>query len=94
MSAIKLEVNGKMSSSKRTRYLEIRYFYIKDLMDKDKVKIKYCPTEKMVADFFTKPLQGNLFRTMKKIILGHEPLSYLDEYMMSPSKERVEEWTN
>ena len=56
MSVIKLEVNGKMSSSKRTRYLEIRYFYIKDLVDKDKVKIKYCPTEKIVADFFTKPL--------------------------------------
>ena len=63
---------------------------MKDLVDEDRIKIKHCPTEKMVADFFTKPLQGNLFRTMRKIILGQEPLSYLDQCMMSPSKERVE----
>jgi len=91
MSAIKLEVNGRQSSGKRTRHVEIRYFYVKDLVDKGRIKIKYCPTHKMLADFFTKPLQGNLFRTMKRVILGQEPLSHLDEYMTSSSKERVEE---
>ena len=25
-------------------------------------KVAYCPTENMLADFFTKPLQGAVFR--------------------------------
>ena len=93
-SAVKLEVNGKHSSSKRTRHVDIRYFYIKCLADKEKILIKYCPTEKMIADFFTKPLQGNLFRVMRKIILGHKPLSYLNETIMTSSKERDRESEN
>ena len=84
-------MNRWQSSGKRTSHIEIRYFYVKDLVDKGRIKIKYCPTHKMLADFFTKPLQGNLFRTMKRVILGQEPLSHLDEYMTSSSKERVEE---
>ena len=25
-------------------------------------KVKYCPTEKLLANYFTKPLQGDAFR--------------------------------
>jgi len=30
----------------------------------------YCPTENMLADFFTKPLQGAAFRWMRSHILN------------------------
>ena len=85
-SAIKLEINGRKSCSKRSHHIDIRYFYVKDLIDKNIVKIQYCPTEKMLADFFTKPLQGNLFRYFRSFILGHRPLS---ELKLLTSKERV-----
>jgi len=77
-SAIKLEINGRKSCGKRTRHVEIRYFYIKDFVDKGIVNVKHCATEKMLADFFTKPLQGNLFRTFRAYILGHKPISDLN----------------
>ena len=32
--------------------------------------IEYCPTGDMVADFFTKPLQGSLFHKLRTIILN------------------------
>ena len=35
----------------------------------------------MIADFFTKPLQGGLFKYLRDIIMGHSKL---------PSEERVE----
>ena len=60
-SAILLEKNGRGSSSKRMRHINIRYFFIRDRVQSDEVDIKYCPTEEMVADYFTKPLQGALF---------------------------------
>ena len=35
--------------------------FIKDRVDLGEIKIQYLPTEDMVADYFTKPLQGELF---------------------------------
>jgi len=33
-------------------------------------KVTYCPVEKMLAEYFTKPLQGMEFRKMWDIILN------------------------
>ena len=54
-------MNGKASSSKRTRHINIRYFLITDKVKRGDISIDYCPTEDMIADYFTKPLQGSLF---------------------------------
>jgi len=43
---------------------------VTDQVKKGYVKIAYCPTENMLGDFFTKPLQGSVFRNMRKIILN------------------------
>ena len=32
--------------------------------------MEYCPTGDMVADFFTKPLQGSLFRKLRDKIMN------------------------
>jgi hypothetical protein len=60
-SAMKLEENGKSSSGKRTRHFHIKYFYITDLIQRNQVRIEYCPTDAMVADYMTKPLVGAKF---------------------------------
>jgi hypothetical protein len=41
-SAILLETNGKRSSSKRTRAINIRYFFIADQVEKGNVEIVHC----------------------------------------------------
>ena len=69
-SAIFLETNGKKSSGKRTRALNIRNFFLTDQVEKGNVTIVYCPTDDMVGDFHTKPLQGEKFRKFRNIILG------------------------
>ena len=69
-SSILLERNGKESSGKQTRHMEIRYFFVTDAVKRGMADIEYCPTEHMHGDFFTKPLQGQLFRTHRAMILG------------------------
>ena len=64
-SSILLERNGKASSGKRTRHINIRYFFITDRVNMKEVAIEWCPTNKMVADFMTKPLQGSHFRNLR-----------------------------
>ena len=69
-SAILLETNGRYSSSKRTRHIEARYFFVTDYKNQGAFKINYCPTDDMIADFFTKPLQGNKFQNFRKMIMN------------------------
>jgi KUP system potassium uptake protein len=69
-SAMLLEENGKQSSSRRTRHINIRYFFITDCLKDGDLSVEYCPTEHMLADIFTKPLQGNAFRQFRDLILN------------------------
>ena len=73
MSAMLLENNGRKSSTKRTKHIELRYFFIHDQVQQDKVLIKHCPTHNMRADFFTKPLQGMLFYRLRILIMNLAP---------------------
>jgi hypothetical protein len=75
-SAILLEKNGTMSSSKRTRHVNIRYFFIKDRVDSNEIKIEHCGTDEMIADYFTKPLQGAKFIQFRNMILGIIPIEF------------------
>ena len=61
-SAILLEKNGKASSSKRMKHINIRYFFITDRVKEGDVSLIWCPTGDMIGDYMTKPLQGALFR--------------------------------
>jgi len=69
-STILLSENGKASSSKRTKHLDVRYYFVTDCIKHGEVKVAYCPTENMLADFFTKPLQGAAFRRIRSQILN------------------------
>ena len=41
----------------------------------------------MLADFFTKPLQGSLFRNFRNVIMGYKPIDTLK--VPHSNKERV-----
>jgi hypothetical protein len=69
-SAILLEKNGRRSSSRRTRHINIRYFFVTDRMQSKELTVEYCPTGDMLADMFTKPLQGGAFRRFRQAVLN------------------------
>ena len=70
-SAILLETNGKRSAGKRSRAINIRYFFLTDQVEKGNMSMEYCPTDMMWADYMTKPLQGEKFRKFRDDILGY-----------------------
>jgi hypothetical protein len=72
-SSILLEKNGKASSSKRTKHINIRYFFITDRIMKKELKVVWCPTGDMIGDYATKPLQGAAFKKFRDIIMGVVP---------------------
>ena len=72
MSSMLLEHNGQQSSTKRTKHMDIQYFYVSDHIQNKTLSLKHCPTEEMLADYFTKPLQGALFNRLRNHIMGAE----------------------
>ena len=86
MSSMKMEKNSRNSCTRNSR--SIRYFFVKDRLDKNEFRLEYCPTEKMIADYFTKPLQGALFNKFRAIIMGWE---HIDSVSTPRNKERVAE---
>jgi len=69
-SAILLEANGRASSGQRTRHINIRYLFVTDCIKQGDLQVEYCPTDDMLGDFFTKPLQGARFKRLRQIILN------------------------
>jgi hypothetical protein len=69
-SSMLLERNGKASSGKRTKHINIRYFFITDRVSQGEVSVVWCPTGDMIADFATKLLQGALFMKFRDQIMG------------------------
>jgi hypothetical protein len=51
----------------RTKYINICYYYIRELVAFNKVTIEYIPTKEMVADMLTKPL---LLAALRRYIEG------------------------
>ncbi|KAG7345088.1 hypothetical protein IV203_032619 [Nitzschia inconspicua] len=52
-----------------------------DNVNQGRLSIEYCPTGDMIADYFTKPLQGSPFRKMLKQILN------IDDDMINSSPQ-------
>ena len=61
-SAIELEKNGRQSSSKSKRHINIRHYFIADRIVNQDTSVEFCPTFDMIGDYFTKSLQGSQFR--------------------------------
>ena len=69
-SSVLMEINGKASSGKRTRHMNIWFFNITDQVEKGEAKIMWVPREDMVADYLTKALQGAEFCCFRDLIMG------------------------
>ena len=65
-------------------------------MKQGKISVKHLSTEKMLPDFFTKPLQGSKFKISIRVIMGWDDVATLwydsndKDKVSSTSKEHVE----
>ena len=72
-SAILMEKNGKASSSKRTKHINIRYYFVTDRIQKKDLTVEWCPTGDMIGDCMMKPNQGALFTKFRDQLMGVVP---------------------
>lgn len=61
---------------KNTKHINIRYFFIKDKAEYNEIEICHLGTDDMIANYFTKPLQGEQFTRFRNMILGIIPIDF------------------
>ena len=69
-STILMSKKDREVLSKKKRAMNVRYFAIRENIDKGCLKVLHLVTNEMLGDFFTKPLQGKKFRDFRNSILG------------------------
>ena len=56
--------------SDRSRHVDVRLFWLSDRIMTGEIEVEYMPSDDMVADFLTKPLQGERFKLMRSKLLN------------------------
>jgi len=65
-------MRAERGTHQRTRHLSARLFHARDLDLDETIVLQYMPTEDMIADLMTKPLQGALFTKLTARLMGIE----------------------
>jgi hypothetical protein len=82
MSTLSLAKNGYVSSSKRTKHIKAKYFFVCHYNSTGEVDLQYCQTDQMWADILTKPLQGEFFCLMRAFLMNF-PIDYYEDPVIS-----------
>ena len=79
-----------MSSTKRTKHINARYYFVKSRVDAGGVIVQWYSGEKIVGDFFIKPLSGSRFLRFRRKIMNNKKLdcnkSFKSEKPKDPKK--------
>ena len=70
-SAISIDKNPQFHG--RTKHIVIKYHFIRKQVSNEKVELKYCKTNDMIADFMTKGLSGEQFEKLR-LMAGVAPM--------------------
>ena len=66
INAINLSKNPVQHS--KSKHIEIRYHFIRDLVEEKVVCLEFIHTDNQKADIFIKPLNGPRFESLRKTI--------------------------
>ena len=83
MSTLSLAKNGYVSSSKRTKHIKAKYFFVRHFHNTGELDLQFCPFETMWAYVLTKPLQGAKFRLIRAFLMNC-PTNYYEDNSIEP----------
>nr|GEV52305.1 hypothetical protein [Tanacetum cinerariifolium] len=66
MSTIRLSKNSIMHN--RSKHIDVRYYFLRDLVNDGAIELRYCNTLAQVADIMTKPLKVEQFEKLRDMM--------------------------
>lgn len=65
-----LAIANNHVTSKKARHIKVKYHYIRQLIEDKEIEVKHKPTEDMLADIFTKPLDVNKHLKFTRLLMN------------------------
>ena len=82
--------NGRNSCTGNPCHVNLCYFFVKNRIENGEIRVEYCLTLLMIADYFTTLIMGTRFRDIRDVIMGYKSIFDIDEKWLLPIKECVE----
>lgn len=57
-------------NSDRTKHIHVRFFFVRERVQRNEIQLEYKPTNEMVADCLTKSLESTKVVGFRKAIMG------------------------
>jgi hypothetical protein len=73
-----IRISDNVSSHSRTKHIDIKHYYINDLVEQGEIKLQWISTEDQLADIFTKTLKTSTFTSLRDRLI-HSSHSHHDE---------------
>ena len=64
-----IDISKNLVQHSKTKHIEIKYHFIRDLVEWKIVALEYIPIERQNANIFTKPLDRSKFETLRQVIV-------------------------
>ena len=64
-----IDISKNLVQQSKTKHIEIKYHFIRDLVEGKIVALEYIPIEHQNANIFTKPLDKSKFKTLRQVIV-------------------------
>ena len=64
-SAISMAQNAQFH--RRTKHIDMRHHYVREKVNDGTIEVKYCCSDRMLADMLTKGLSGAVFKTLREM---------------------------
>ena len=55
----------------RSKHIDIKYHFVRSVLEEGRIKVVYCPTENMAADILTKPASKLKIQKFKRYLFGN-----------------------
>jgi intein-encoded DNA endonuclease-like protein len=68
--AISNLLRGRADPTSRLKHMDVRFFTISRYIDSGNINVEWTPTDNIVADVLSKPLQGSRFVKLRSVLLG------------------------
>jgi hypothetical protein len=66
----------------RAKHIKVRYYFLRDHVDKGDIVMKFVDTERQLVDFFTKPLDSSHFAFCKGRLVFAIPMTWFEGELM------------
>ena len=86
--------NGRDSCTKHFRHINIHHLFVKDKSYKGEIEVNYHRNHFIIAEYFTKLMQGKMFRIFRDFIVVYVHINYPLQEIEFSAKERVDKSKN